>query len=192
MLSRWLFLGLVLAVAAQRLWELTVSRDHEAQLHAAGAIEHAREQMPWMRAVHAGWLLCMLLEVFAADRPFLPALGIAAFAVFAVGQALRLLAMHSLGKRWTVKIITPVSNQPPISGGIYKYLRHPNYLGVVLEIAALPLVHDAYLSALFFSVANGVLLWFRIRAEERALSSTSDYQTRFRERPRFWPALFRR
>lgn len=192
MLSRWLFLGLVLAVSGQRLWELTVSRRHERQLHAAGAIEHAPEQMPWMTAVHAGWLVCMLLEVFATQRPFIAALGIPALAVFTLGQTLRLLAMHSLGKRWTVKIITPVCSDPPVSGGIYQYVRHPNYLGVVLEIFTLPLVHTAYLTAIFFSLANAVLLWFRIRAEEQALSSTSDYHTRFHERPRFWPALFRR
>jgi len=192
MLTRWLFLGLVLAVAGQRLWELRVSRKHEAQLHAAGAIEHAHEQMPWMTAVHAGWLLCMVLEVFFTERPFLLPLCLVALAFFALGQTLRLLAMRSLGRRWTVKVITPACTEAPVSAGIYKYVRHPNYLGVVLEIAALPLVHTAYLSAAFFSVANAVLLWFRIRAEERALSSTSDYGTRFQQRPRFWPALFRR
>lgn len=192
MLSHWLFVCLVVAVAGQRLWELTVSRKHEAQLHAAGAIEHAREQMPWMRALHAGWLLCMLLEVFFAGRVFRPALGVPALIIFGLGQTLRLLAMRSLGRRWTVTVVTPACSEAPVSSGIYKYLRHPNYLGVVLEIAALPLVHGAYLTSVFFSLANAVLLWFRVRAEEHALASTSDYETRFQERPRFWPALFRR
>lgn len=192
MLTRWLFLGLVVAVALQRLWELTVSRKHERQLHAAGALEHAARQMPWMTAVHALWLLCSPLEVFLAERPLLPWLAGVALLLFLLGQALRLLAMRSLGPRWTVKVITPVCEHPPVSSGVYRYLRHPNYLGVVLEIAALPLVHTAWLSALVFSAANGVVLYFRIRAEERALTSTSDWGERFRARPRLLPALFRR
>ena len=192
MLTRYLFLVLVLAVAAQRLWELRVSKRHEQALRAEGAIEHAPEQMRIMRAVHAGWLVCTLLEVFVAERPLWLPLALSAFVLFLAGQALRLMAMHTLGGRWTVKIIVPSRLGPPISGGIYRYVRHPNYLGVVLEIFALPLIHSAYLSALVFSVANGVLLWFRIRAEEQALSGSSDYGERFRDRPRFVPSLFRK
>ena len=119
-------------------------------------------------------------------------LGWLALALFAVGQALRIAAMQTLGRRWTVKIIVPTNAEPAVSRGIYRFVRHPNYLGVVLEIAALPLVHSAYLSALLFSVANGILLLFRIAAEERALRGDSDYGERFRDRPRFLPALFRR
>lgn len=187
MLTRLLFSGLWLAVVLQRLWEMRVSRRHEAALRARGAIEHAREQMPWMVAVHASWLLGTLLEVWLLQRPFMLAMALPAFLLFALGQALRLSAMHTLGERWTVRVITPTSGEPAVARGIYRYLRHPNYLGVILEIAALPLIHGAYLSALFSSACNGVLLWARIRAEERALSSTSSYAAQFHDRPRFVP-----
>lgn len=191
-MTRLVFVGIVILVGLQRLWELRVSRQHEAALLRQGATEHAPEQMAWMRAIHALWLFSAPLEVYWADRPFVPWLAACALAVFLVGQTLRLIAMRSLGPRWTVKIITLPQGAPPVSHAIYRYLRHPNYLGVILEIAALPLLHTAYVTALVFSVANGILLWFRIRAEEAALSGSSDYAARFHGRARFLPALFRR
>jgi methyltransferase len=190
--TRLVFVVIVLLVGLQRLWELRVSRQHEQALLQEGATEHAPEQMPWMRAVHTLWLVSAIAEVYLAKRPFIPALAGCALVVFLAGQTLRLVAMRSLGPRWTVKIITPPAGAPPVSHAIYRYLRHPNYLGVILEIAALPLLHTAYVTALVFSVANGILLRFRIRAEEAALSGSSDYAARFQGRARFLPALFRR
>jgi methyltransferase len=187
MLTRALFSGLWLALVVQRLWEMRVSRRHEAALRARGAIEHAPEQMPWMIAVHTGWLVGSLLEVWLLQRPFMLALAVPALLLFALGQSLRLSAMHTLGERWTVRVITPTSGEPAVARGIYRYVRHPNYLGVILEIAALPLIHGAYLAALLGSVCNALLLWARIRAEERALSQTSSYAAQFQGRPRFVP-----
>jgi methyltransferase len=144
-----------------------------------------------MIALHASWLVAMLLEVWLLAWPFVPALAWVACALFALGQSLRLLAMRTLGGRWTVKVITPVDGEAPVSSGIYRYLRHPNYVGVALEIFALPLIHSAYITAVVFSVLNGALLRARIRAEERALEQTSDYAARFQGRPRFLPELRR-
>lgn len=186
MLTRLLFSALWVLVVAQRLWEMRLSRAHEQKLKSQGAIEHARAQMPWMVALHAAWLVASLLEVWLLARPFSLALALPAFALFALGQTLRLCAMRTLGERWTVRVITPLQ-VPPVASGIYRYLRHPNYVGVVLEIAALPLVHGAYLSALCFSLLNAILLRARIRAEERALSATGSYASVFAGRPRFIP-----
>lgn len=182
------YVCLLFCVVLQRLIEVQVSKRNEAALLREGASEHAPQQMPIMIAVHAGWLVCTLLEVLLLDRPFRAWLGVVALLVFSVGQALRILAIQALGDRWTVKVIT-LPGAPAISDGIFRYLRHPNYLGVVLEIAALPLVHGAWLSALVFSVANGLLLRARIRAEEQALRETGDYDQRFASRPRFMPRL---
>jgi methyltransferase len=177
---------LLVCVVLQRLIEVGISKRHEAALLQAGAREHAAGQMPWMIALHASWLVCALLEVTLLDRPFHLWLGVPALLLFGAGQVLRILAMRTLGERWTVKVIT-LPGAPAISGGIFRYVRHPNYLGVVLEIAALPLVHDAWATALVFSVANGLLLRARIRAEEQALRQTGDYDQRFAHRPRFVP-----
>jgi methyltransferase len=168
MVSELAFIVLVGVVAVQRLWELRKSARHEARLRAAGAVEHAPEQMVWMRLVHALWLFAMPAEVLLLDRrAFLP-LTIAALALFALGQMLRLSAIHALGWRWNVRILV-LPDRPPIARGIYRYLHHPNYAGVILEIAALPLVHGAWITAMVFSVLNLVLLFFRVRAEDAAL-----------------------
>jgi isoprenylcysteine carboxyl methyltransferase (ICMT) family protein YpbQ len=121
------------------------------------------------------WLVSMLLEVLVWKRPFVPWLGVSALVVFGIGQVLRLLAIHALGSRWTVKVFT-LPNEPRIKAGIFRYLRHPNYTGVILEIAALPLIHGAWLTALLFSIANVLLLSRRIPAEDRALAKTENYQ----------------
>ncbi|MET0386336.1 MAG: isoprenylcysteine carboxylmethyltransferase family protein [Polyangiales bacterium] len=180
------YLLLVAAVAIQRLIETRISRRHERLLLARGAVEHAREQMPFMIALHGAWLLACVVEVWLLARPFQLVWAVPALLVFGAGQALRLAAMRTLGERWTVKVIT-LFEEPAVERGIFRYVRHPNYLGVILEIAALPLVHGAWLTAAVFSLLNGALLYARVRAEERALEATGDYAARFRDRPRFVP-----
>lgn len=180
------FTALVLAVAAQRLWELRVSRRHEERILAAGGREHAAGQLPWMRAVHASWLVGMLAEGWLVQRAVSPWVAAFALAAFAAGQTLRLTAMRELGDRWTVKVMT-LPAAPAVSTGIFSRLRHPNYVGVCLELAALPLLGGAYVTALGASVANGVLLRARIAAEEAALTAENDYATALAGRPRFVP-----
>lgn len=186
--SRVAFTVLVAAVALQRLWEVRRSARNERALLAAGGREHAPEQMPWMRALHAGWLVAMVLEVWLLDRVAPGWLAVPALLLFVAGQVLRLAAMRALGPRWTVKIFT-VPGEVAIDRGVYRHVRHPNYLGVVLELAALPLVHGAWLTALVASVANAALLRARIRAEERALRDDASYREVHGERPRFVPSL---
>lgn len=186
MLNAAAFTAVVALVAAQRLWELRRSAAHEASLRAAGGREHAPEHMAWMRALHGGWLAAMVVEVWLA-RPSPPGyVTLGALAVFVVGQALRVAAMRELGTRWTVKIIT-LPGRRAIDTGVFSYVRHPNYLGVVLEIAALPCAGGAYATAVLASLLNGLLLRARIAAEERALSEDCGYDSALGGRPRFVP-----
>lgn len=180
------FTALVLAVAAQRLWELGVSKRHERQILAAGGREHAARQMPWMRTVHASWLVGMLVEAWLLQRAVSPWVATFAVAAFVAGQVLRLTAMRELGDRWTVKVMT-LPDAPAVSSGVFRRLRHPNYVGVCLELAALPLLGGAYATALVASVANAVLLRARIAAEEAALTQENDYAAALAGRPRFVP-----
>jgi methyltransferase len=101
-------------------------------------------------------------------------------------MALRYWAISTLGDRWTTRIFV-VPGEPPVVGGPYRYLRHPNYLAVIAEVAALPLVHTAWLTAGLGSLANALVLRARIRAEEAALSQASDYLEKLGGRPRFVP-----
>jgi methyltransferase len=188
MLSAWLFSGLVLMVALQRLAELRLSRRHEAYLERLGATEHAPAQMRIMQLLHGSWLISILLELAIWQPPLRPWLVVLAGLAFAGGQTLRISAMRELGARWTVRIYT-LAGVPPVTTGIYRYLRHPNYLGVALEIAALPLLHSAWRTAVVYSLANAALLAARIQAEERALSAASIYREALSNRPRLWPRL---
>ena len=188
MVSRLLFSGLVVGVAGQRLWEVAKSRRHERALRERGAREHAPEQMAVMKALHGAWLVSTLAEPWIAKRPFRPALAMVAGAAFVGGQALRISAMRALGDRWTVKIIT-VPGEPPVAQGVFRHIRHPNYAGVVLEMAALPMMHGAWGTALTFSIANALLLRARIREEERALQAAGTYEEAMGHRPRMFPRV---
>lgn len=186
MVTQILFVGIVLALAAQRLFELRLSRRNEARILAQGGCEHAPEHFAVMKILHTTWFLAMIVEAVWLDRPFVPLLSLGALIVLTIGQSLRYAAMRALGWRWTVRIMT-LPDMPPITRGIYRYLRHPNYLGVILEMASVPLLHTAVLTALFFSLANARLLTIRIRAEEKALSAHNDYDRAFGDRPRLIP-----
>jgi methyltransferase len=162
------YLGLVALVGLQRLAELRLSRSHAHKALARGGVEHGRGHFPAMAAMHAAFLASCALEVVLLRRPFPGALGWTALCVFLLAQGLRYWAIASLGDRWNVRVIV-VPGDGLVERGPYRFLRHPNYLAVALEIAALPLVHGAFLTALVFSLANAALLRVRIRTEEDAL-----------------------
>jgi len=190
MVTQLAFTGLVAALGAQRLLELRKSRKNERELRQRGAREHDPGHFTAMRLLHAGWLVAMPLEVLLLGAPFRLPLALLATAGAASGQALRYAAMRALGARWTVRIFT-LPGEPVITSGIYTRLRHPNYVGVALEIACVPMIHGAWRSALAFSALNALVLGVRIRSEERALAADSDYRERLASRPRFLPHLGR-
>jgi methyltransferase len=180
------FVLLILLLAGQRLYELRLSRRNSEELLARGATEAGARHMPVMKALHTLWFLAMLVEVFAFQRPFLPVLAVVGVAGLVAGQMLRYAAIRRLGPRWSVRVLV-LPGSAPVTGGIYRYVRHPNYLGVMLEIAAVPLIHSAYLTAITFTILNGALLYVRIRAEERALREANDYDAAFGDTARFIP-----
>lgn len=182
------YLLFLAVLAAERLFELRVSRRHAAAAFARGAIEYGRRHFAWMRALHAGFLAACALEVVLLHRPFRPALAAACLGVVVAAQALRYWAIASLGERWNVRVIVEPGIPVEVRGP-YRYLRHPNYVAVVLEGFAVPLVHGAWLTALVFSVSNAVLLAVRIRCEERALGTHCAYAARLGRRSRFVPRL---
>jgi methyltransferase len=188
MLTRWVFLLLVLLLGVQRLMELRLSARHERRIVEQGGYEYALGQFRVMRFLHIAWFVAMLAEVFGLQRPFDPLLALIASVLFVAGQMLRYAAIHTLGERWTVRVMILPGAQP-VSSGIYRFIRHPNYLGVILEIFAVPLLHSAYLTAIVFSIANALLLTWRIRTEEAALRNHNHYDQIFADRPRFLPKV---
>ncbi|WP_121717615.1 isoprenylcysteine carboxylmethyltransferase family protein [Streptomyces sp. E5N91] len=160
---------LVLAVAVERVAELVVARRNAAWTLARAGVEHGRGHYPVMVALHTGLLACCLLEPLLADRPFLPALGWPMLALALLAQALRWWCIATLGPYWNTRVIV-VPGTRPVDTGPYRFLRHPNYLAVVVEVAALPLVHSAWLTAAVFTAANAMLLTVRLRCENTALA----------------------
>ncbi len=167
------FFGIiVVAVILQRLWELNFSRRNEVYLLARGAIKHSDNLLGMVKVLQITWWLAMLLEVWFFSRPFIPLLAVIGILATVTGQILRYLSIRALGKRWTLPIIT-IPGIPAVRHGIYRYLTHPNWLGVMLEIAGLPLIHGAYLTAICFSIANAFLLNKRMVAEQLALAKNN-------------------
>ncbi len=188
MVTRWIFAGIVALLALQRLAELRLSRKNEARILAQGGIEVAPEQYRMMKVLHTSWFAAMLVEVFVLQRPFVPALSLCALCLLIAGQVFRYSAIRTLGWRWTVRVMI-LPGAEPVRSGIYRFIRHPNYLGVILEIAAVPLIHSAFITALVYSAANAVLLYSRVVTEEKALSVYNQYQQVFENQPRFFPVF---
>ncbi|MEV7780703.1 isoprenylcysteine carboxylmethyltransferase family protein [Kitasatospora sp. NPDC088351] len=162
------YTALVLLVAAERLAELRTARRNTAWSRRHGATEHGRGHYPVMVLLHAALLAGCLAETAWADRPFLPALGWPALLLALAAQALRWWCVGTLGPRWNTRVLV-VPGLPLVATGPYRVLNHPNYLAVVAEGVALPLVHTAWLTAAGFTLLNLPLLAVRLRCENAAL-----------------------
>jgi methyltransferase len=154
----------VALVALERLAELWHARRNTRALLEAGGVEVGRGHYPLIVALHAAWLVAILLAV-----PREAAVSVPLLVAFAVLQGLRLWVLASLGRYWTTRVIT-LPGAPLVARGPYRYLRHPNYLVVVTEIAVLPLAFGAWAVAAAFSALNAGLLAWRIWLEEQALA----------------------
>ncbi len=165
------YAGLVALVGLERLAELVVSTRNSRMAFAAGGVETGRRHYPIMVALHTALLAGCLVETYACRRTFRSAVGVPALALTVAAQALRWWCIATLGSQWNTRVIV-VPGAPLVDRGPYRYLNHPNYLAVVAEGAALPLVHGAWMTASGFSLANAVLLRERLRVEERALGRT--------------------
>ncbi|MFC9124716.1 isoprenylcysteine carboxyl methyltransferase family protein [Streptomyces sp. NPDC057067] len=163
------YAALVLAVAAERLAELALALRNARWSLARGGTEAGRGHYPVMVALHTGLLAACLAETWLAGRPFVPWFGWTMVAVVAAAQGLRWWCVRTLGRRWNTRVIV-VPGLPLVTGGPYRWLRHPNYVAVAAEGAALPLGHGAWVTAVLFTVLNAALLTVRIRCEEGALS----------------------
>ncbi|MGQ9410205.1 isoprenylcysteine carboxyl methyltransferase family protein [Mycolicibacterium gilvum] len=157
---------LIAAVAVERLAELVVSQRNLKWSKARGGIEFGAGHYPVMVVLHTALLVGCLVE--ASHREFIPALGWTMFAVAIAAQALRWWCITTLGPQWNTRVVV-VPNAGRVTGGPYRFMSHPNYVAVVVEGIALPLVHTAWITALVFTVLNAALLWTRISVENKAL-----------------------
>ncbi|MBI3770383.1 MAG: hypothetical protein HY271_18085 [Deltaproteobacteria bacterium] len=180
------YLVLLALLGVERLGELVISRRNAADAVARGAIEVGQRHFQVMKVLHTLFLVACAAEVVLLRRPFIPALGVPMLVLAVLAQALRYWAVLTLGRRWNVRVLVIPGDQAIVAGP-YRYLRHPNYLAVIVEGVAVPLVHTAWLTALGFTLANAALLRVRIRCEERALAAHCDYGRRLGDRRRLIP-----
>jgi methyltransferase len=166
-----LFVFAVALVAVQRLFELVLARRNERRARARGAVERGQRHYLLIVALHTLWLVSTLVEGLLRG-PDIPAFWPVPLALFLLVQPLRYWAIFSLGKRWNTKILV-LPGEKPIRCGPYRYLDHPNYVVVVVEILTFPLIFGAWITALIFTVLNAAILSVRIREENRALSEFS-------------------
>jgi len=163
LLHSYLFL-----LAAERVVELVVSTRHARRLLAAGGAEAARGHYPAMVAFHSLFLLAAFVEPLLWPAGWIhgwPLWGsLAALSAALLAQALRWWAVASLGGRWTTRVIV-VPGAPPVTGGPYRFLRHPNYLAVVVELAAVPLIGGALVTALVATLGVGPI-YLKIERQE--------------------------
>lgn len=162
------YLLLIGLVALERVAELVVSQRNLRWSRECGGVEFGAGHYPAMVVLHVGLLAGCVAE--AAHREFLPALGWPMLAVVIAAQALRWWCIVTLGRQWNTRVVV-VPGAARVTGGPYRFLAHPNYVAVVAEGIALPLVHSAWLTAMVFTVLNAVLLRTRIRVEDEALRS---------------------
>lgn len=167
------YLVLILATGVERMIELVISTRNARAAFARGGVEYGIRHFGWMVALHTGLLVASFLEAWLLQRPFLGWLGWPMLVLVVLSQALRYWCIWALGPQWNTRVIV-VPGSAEVTRGPYRWLRHPNYLAVVVEGFALPLVHTSWLTALIFTVLNAVLLLgYRIPVEERALTSLS-------------------
>jgi methyltransferase len=148
----------------QRLSELFISKRNERWLLSQGAVEYGQSHYPYMIALHTLFIVSQITEYIlrggtAISWPFL--------VIFIVLLLFKYWTLSTLGKYWNTKIYR-VPNFQPIKKGPFRYLKHPNYMEVICEIAVIPLVFNLYVTAIVFSLLNFAMLFVRIRAEEKA------------------------
>jgi methyltransferase len=158
---------LIAAVAVERIAELVVSQRNLSWSRSHGGVEFGARHYPAMVALHTGLLVGCLLE--AMHRPFLPTLGWPMFAIVLAAQGLRWWCITTLGHQWNTRVVV-IPDAARVTGGPYRFFSHPNYVAVIIEGIALPLVHTAWVTALAFTILNAFVLRTRIGVENAALA----------------------
>lgn len=183
------YLLLLAVVGFSRLMELQVSRRNQRRLEAAGAREVRDPSLPWMVAFHTSMLLGAAVEVVVLERRLIPWMACLGLVLFVLTNLGRWWVIQTLGVNWTVRVVGGAERTITVAGP-FRWVRHPNYAFVFLEMIALPLIHTAMWTLLFGTIAHVFLLRERVRVEESALALSPEYMAAMGGKPRFVPKLF--
>jgi methyltransferase len=183
------YFALLALVGLERLVELVISRRNQRRLEQQGARQVPEPHFRWLVLLHGGVLAAAAAEVALLHRPLIPTLAVAMGVLFVLSNALRWWVIGTLAGHWTVKVKAS-SNFRVEASGPYKWVRHPNYVGVVMEVFSLPMIHTAWITAIAGTLGYLEILRRRIRLEDEVLLANPSYRTAMGAKPRFFPKLF--
>jgi methyltransferase len=186
-LSVRLYLVLLVVVATGRLLELARSRRNQQRLAASGSTKASEPGYKWMVALHTAVLVGCAAEVVYLDRPWIPLLGSTALALFVAANMMRWWVISTLGTRWNVEVMSASLLGVVTNEGPYRWIRHPNYTAVFVEMLALPLIHTAWITASLGTVLHAFVLRNRVQLEESVMIRDSAWRVAFEHKPRFIP-----
>lgn len=182
-------LSLVYA-ALLRLRELNISKINQSFLKSKG---YTRKDnfFPYLNMVclHASFFVFSIVELFQFSLFHNLTFQIVALIIFLISQVLRFSALSSLGAFWNTNIMSAENSNKFVNTGPYRYIRHPNYLAVILEFLFIPLIGGAWRTALIYSIWNGLVLKERIRTEESELFKIEGYREVMGKKRRFLPGI---
>ncbi len=180
------YVALLTAVGALRLVEMRISRRRQRALAARGVARAVEPRFPLMVALHVSILAGSALEVWYGNRPLHPALAAPMLALVALANGLRFWVIRTLGPHWNVHVMGSLK-LGVVSSGPYRFIRHPNYVAVWVELLALPLIHTAWVTALVGSVLHATVLRGRLAVEDPILLRDPGYRAAMGGKPRFIP-----
>jgi len=185
------YIALLVVVGIGRLAELGISSRNQRQLEKQGVRKIPESHFRWMVLLHGGVIVCAGAEVLFLHRPLIPALAIPMAALFLLSNLLRWWVIRTLAGHWNVEVMES-SRVGVVSSGPYRWVRHPNYVAVVIEIFSLPMIHTAWITAIAGTLGDLEILRRRIRVEDGFLLSNPAYRLTMGGKPRFFPRLFKR
>jgi methyltransferase len=183
------YLALLALVGLERLFELRISRRNQQKLEKQGVRKVAEPHFRWMVFTHASVLVCAAAEVILLHRPLIPLLAMSMAGLFIFANALRWWVIRTLAGHWNVEVMAS-SRVGVVTSGPYRWVRHPNYVAVVIELFSLPMIHTAWITALAGTLANLEILRRRLLVEEGVLMADPSYRSAMGEKPRFLPKVF--
>lgn len=160
-----IFILFVSFVILLRIAELYVARRNEKWMVQNGAVEYGKKHYPFIIALHSLFFVSLIIEYSMQQTP---SFSLIFLLIYLLLIAFKVWIIASLGKFWNTKIFR-IQNYPLINKGPYKYIKHPNYVIVIAEIALIPLIFQLYYTALIFTLLNAIMLTVRIKEENLAL-----------------------
>lgn len=184
------YILLLVMVGLMRLREIGVSWRNQRRLAAKGVPKIPEPHFRWMVLFHIGILISAGLEVVLFHRRLIPALALPMGVLLVLASALRWWVIHVMSEHWNIQVMASTELGVVVDGP-FRWIRHPNYAAVFVELIALPLIHSAWFTALTGAIIHIWILSRRLSVEESVLLSNPKYVTAMGSKPRFWPKLFR-